>query len=309
MADEVRRGLTGRQKTLPSKYFYDDVGSALFEEITELPEYYQTRTELAILQSIAPSLARDYGFADVVELGSGSSKKTLTLLDALERTGTLQRFVPFDVNAEMIHGAAATLLERYEQLTIHGVVGDFQRHLDRIPAPSGARLVIFLGSTIGNFDVAERRAFLTGVRPLLGMGDRFLLGVDLVKDVARLEAAYDDSAGVTAAFNRNILQVVNRELNADFAPERYRHEAFFNGEASRIEMHLRPSNTERVHIRALDLDFEVRSDETIWTEISCKYTRATAEVALEESGMRLERWYTDSDNLFGLALAAPGAMV
>jgi L-histidine N-alpha-methyltransferase len=238
LADDVRRGLTASQKSLPSKYFYDARGSDLFEQITELPEYYQTRTELEILRSIADPLAADVPFSDVVELGSGSSKKTRTLLDALERHGSLRRFIPLDVSEEMLRQSAAALLDRYPGLRVHGVVGDFLKHLDAVPDAEGRRLVIFLGSTIGNLFKEERIDFLRNVRTLLQPGDGLLLGVDLVKDAATLEAAYNDAAGVTAEFNRNVLRVVNAGLRADFVPGAYRHYAPYNAGEQRIEMYL-----------------------------------------------------------------------
>lgn len=304
MADEVRRGLTAPQKTLPCKYFYDAYGSELFEQITELPEYYQTRTELSILETIAPQLCSTHAWNEVVEIGSGSSKKTLTILDALERRGSLRRFIPVDVSESMLRQSAGQLLTRYPSLHVRGVVGDFQVHLPLLPEPEDKRLVLFLGSTIGNLEAAQRRAFLTDVRSLLGPGDHFLVGMDLVKDVARLEAAYDDSQGVTAEFNRNVLRVVNRELGADFVPQVYRHRAFYNVDAARIEMHLVPETRQTVHVRDLDLTITCDPSETIFTEISCKYSRASAASALAEAGLQLVDWYTDPERWFGVALAA-----
>jgi L-histidine Nalpha-methyltransferase len=305
MAEDVRRGLTAAQKSLPSKYFYDARGSELFEQITELPEYYQTRTELQILQSIAQPLAAQHQFADVVELGSGSSRKTLTLLDALSALGSLQRFVPLDVSEEMLRESAASLLQRYPALRVHGVVGDFQKHLQEVPTADGRRLVIFLGSTIGNLFPEERIAFLRSVRGLLGSGDRLLLGVDLVKDRTVLEAAYNDSAGVTAEFNRNVLRVVNAGLHADFAPERYRHYAPYNAEEQRIEMYLVAQSRQEIHVRDLDLEVAIADGEAIWTEISCKFTREGTEQELAVADLQLEQWLTDAEARFGLALAAP----
>jgi L-histidine N-alpha-methyltransferase len=303
MKDEVRKGLTSTQKTLPSKYFYDAYGSQLFEEITELPEYYQTRTELAILQSIAEDLARTYRWSEVVEIGSGSSKKTIAILDALESIGAIERFVPIDVSESILKESAEVLLERSPRLHVHGVIGDFQAHLSRVPAAQGRRLVIFLGSTIGNLDGPARKAFLTDVHGMLAPGDHFLVGIDLVKDIPTIEAAYNDSKGITADFNRNVLRVLNRELHANFAPQSYRHRAFFNAEASRIEMHLVPEKPQQVEIGDLDLTINCETTETIFTEISCKYTRETAQAALEEAGLRLSEWFTDKKNLFGVALA------
>jgi len=305
MAQDVRAGLTARPKRLPSKYFYDARGSELFERITELPEYYQTRTELEILESIARDLVEELGCDELVELGSGSSTKTRVLLDAMERRGSLWRYLPFDVSAEILRDSALDLLDRYPALSVHGVVGDFQRHLGAVPPPRGSRLVIFLGSTIGNLEVDERRDFLSDVRGLLGDNGSFLLGVDLVKDPAVLDAAYDDSAGVTAEFNRNILRVVNRGMDADFQPESYRHVAFYDVQKARIEMHLAPERDQHVRVARLDLEIDVRTDETIWTEISCKFTRDTTADMLAEAGLDLKHWYTDPDELFALALASP----
>lgn len=305
MADEVRRGLTAPQKYLPCKYFYDARGSELFERITELPEYYQTRTELAVLQSIADGLARELRFGELVELGSGSAKKTRALLDAMARAGSLVRYLPFDVSEAALRESASALLERYPTLSIYGVLGDFQNDLPHVPASVDRRLVIFLGSTIGNLDGPERKAFLGEICRLLGPEDRLLLGVDLVKDVATLEAAYNDAAGVTAEFNRNILRAVNNGLGANFEPEAYRHYAPYKVAEARIEMHLIPDTPQVVHVRDLDLEIAVTPDETIWTEISCKFTRASASAMLEEAGMRLSAWYADPQQLFALALAEP----
>ncbi|MPZ13454.1 MAG: L-histidine N(alpha)-methyltransferase [Chloroflexi bacterium] len=304
MADDVRRGLTAPQKSLPCKYFYDAYGSRLFERITEIPEYYQTRTELATLQSIADPFVDDGRFTELVELGSGSATKTRTLLDAMERRGCLTSYIPVDVSEAMLRESAAALLDRYRNVTVHGVVGDFQQHLGSVPRPTGPRLVIFLGSTIGNLQSDERRHFLAEARELLDADDRFLIGVDLVKDVGMLEAAYNDSAGITAEFNRNILRVVNRELGATFVPEAYRHSAYYNEADRRIEMHLVPEDVQRVYVRDLQLTIDVSPRETIWTEISCKFTWDSVVAMLDEAGMTLTQWHTDPRGLFGLALAA-----
>jgi L-histidine Nalpha-methyltransferase len=305
MAEDVRVGLTSDPKRLPSKYFYDARGSELFERITELPEYYQTRTELAILESIADDLVGELRCEELVELGSGSARKTRVLLDAMERSDLLVRYLPFDVSADMLRESSLELLDRYRKLSVYGVVGDFQRHLTSVPPAGGSRLVMFLGSTIGNLEVEERRAFLAGVRGLLGNDGSFLLGVDLVKDMKALEAAYDDSAGVTAEFNRNILRVVNGRLDADFQTELYRHVAFYDVEKARIEMHLAPERDQHVRVAKLDLEVDVRHDETIWTEISCKFTRESTAAMLAEVGLSLERWFTDAQSRFALALSSP----
>jgi L-histidine N-alpha-methyltransferase len=308
MADEVRRGLSTSPRSLPSKYFYDARGSELFEEITALPEYYQTRTEAAMLREMAPTLMAEGAFSELVEIGSGSANKTRTLLDAMERNGSLLRYVPIDVSAQVLRDSAAALMARYRMLRVHGVVGDFQCHLARTPQAEGRRLVIFLGSTIGNLEVDERVAFLRDVRGLLHQGDAFLLGVDLVKDVDVLEAAYNDSAGVTAEFNRNILRVVNRELAANFDVEAFGHHAFYNREHDRIEMHLIPDTPQTVRVAAIDLMTTIGPDESIRTEISCKFTRESVSTMLAAAGLRLERWFTDPDGRFGLALAVPLAV-
>jgi L-histidine Nalpha-methyltransferase len=307
MADEVRSGLTATPKTLPSKYFYDARGSDLFEQITELPEYYQTRTELGILQSIADPLVAEFRFGSLLELGSGSATKTRTLLDAMERHGLLREYVPFDVSESMLRESSEQLLTQYPTLRVHGVVGDFHEHLPKVPPADERRLTIFLGSTIGNLDRQERQRFLGHVRGLLKDGDAFLLGVDLVKDVAVIEAAYNDAAGVTAEFNRNILSAVNAALSANFVPEAYRHHAFFNKEEERIEMHLIPNAPQQVTIPAAALRVEILPSESIRTEISCKFTRATATAMLEAAGFRVERWYTDPRDLFALVLASPSS--
>ncbi len=305
MAEDVRRGVTASPKTLPSKYFYDAPGSELFEQITELPEYYQTRTEFAILQSIADELVTEFEFGSLLELGSGSATKTRTLLDAMERHGLLREYAPMDVSEQMLRESSERLLAQYPSLRIHGIVGDFQVHLLLIPPSSQPRLTIFLGGTIGNLDVAERQAFLSQTRDLLGEGDALLIGVDLVKDPAVLEAAYNDSAGVTAEFNRNILRAVNAALGADFVPEAYRHHAPYNRELQRIEMHLIPEEPQRVRVSAIDLAVDVEPSESIRTEISCKFTEETVTSMLASAGFRLRHWYTDGENRFALALAVP----
>lgn len=303
MADEVRAGLSGSPKTLPSKYFYDARGSELFERITELPEYYQTRTELEMLRRIARPLIEEHEFAELVEPGSGSALKTALLLDAMDERGHLRRYLPVDVSESMLRRTAGDLLERYPGLEVHGLVGDFQRHLSAVPPPADRRLVIFLGSTIGNLEPEERRVFLSDVRGLLGPAGCFLLGVDLVKDRERLEAAYNDSAGVTAEFNRNILGVVNGGLSGDFAPQAFRHYAFYHAAAARIEMHLIPDTPQRARLEAIPLTVEIDANESIRTEISCKFTRETTSEMLLEAGLRLREWRTDPAELFGLALA------
>lgn len=302
---DVRRGLTSVPMSLPPKYFYDATGSKLFEEITELPEYYLTRTEAALLEELAPRLMHALAPQDIVELGAGSATKTRRLLDA--RNGLRQsiRYVPIDIDEVTMQATATRLLADYPFLQVRALVGDFERHLEHVPAPTGRRLVLFLGSTIGNLDPPARHRLLTDVRALLDHGDRFLIGLDLVKDVKVLEAAYDDASGVTREFNRNILHVVNREVDADFNPAAFRHVAFFNEAASRVEMHLVPDSAQDVHLRRLGLTVRVSPDESIWTESCYKFSRGSAQSMLEEAGLRLDAWHTDPDNYFALALAAP----
>jgi L-histidine N-alpha-methyltransferase len=303
MTEDVRRGLGGRPRSLPPKYFYDAVGSRLFDEITRLPEYYLTRTEETLLEALAPTLMRTLTPDDVVELGSGFSLKTRRLLAA--RGGTPLRYTPVDVDETTVAASAARLLAEDPALDVHAVVGDFERHLPHVPAPAGRRLVLFLGSTIGNLDPPARQALLTQVRELLRRGDRLLLGVDLVKDRADLEAAYNDAAGVTAEFNRNILRVVNRSLGADFRPDAFRHRAFYNAAEQRIEMHLVSERAQSVRVRTLDLTLRLEESETIWTESSYKFTRASTRAMLAGAGLRVVAWHTDRDARFALVLAAP----
>ncbi len=303
LARDVRDGLTATPKTLPPKYFYDARGSVLFERITELPEYYLTRAEADILEQIVPTLMQTLAPRDIVELGAGAGVKIRRFLDAgVARPGPL-RYVPFDVDAKTTRTAARALLRDYVPLTIHGLIGDFERHLSRVPPPDGRRLVLFLGSTIGNLDAPARQAMLEQIRGLMRDGDRLLLGVDLVKDIDTLNAAYDDAAGVTAEFNRNVLRVINRRLDADFRPDAFRHVAFYNGEASRIEMHLAPDAPQVVRIRGLGMTVRIAAGERIWTESSYKFTRASVTAMLAKAGLPLHAWYTDRGARFALALA------
>ncbi len=305
MAADVLRGLTDRPKWLPPKYFYDEEGSRLFDEITRLPEYYLTRAEEALLAALAPVLMRDLQPRDLVELGAGSLAKPRRLLAARDGVRPPLRYVPVDVDAVTVGRAARRLMDDYPEVDVHALIGDFERHLALVPPPRGRRLVLFLGSTIGNLDPPARARLLATVRGLLHPGDRLLLGVDLVKPVALLEAAYDDAAGVTAAFNRNILRVINRGLDADFAPDAFRHLARYDAAASRIEMHLVAEAPQRVRVRALDLTVRIERDESIWTESSYKFTRASTRAMLEAAGLRLDRWHTDADERFALVLAEP----
>jgi L-histidine N-alpha-methyltransferase len=302
LADDVRRGLTARPRRLPPKYFYDAAGSALFERITRLDEYYLTRVEAALLETVVEEVVRRVAPRDLLELGPGSGDKARRFLDALAGRGGV-RYVPVDVGADGLGEAIAALAADYPWLGIDAVVGDFERDLGGVPPPRPPRLALFLGSTIGNFDPVPRRALLGEIRRRLGRDGRLLLGVDLVKDRRVLEPAYDDRAGVTAAFNRNILRVVNRALDGDFEPEAFRHRAFYNAHAGRIEMHLIADRGQRVHLRRLGLVLDFGAGEGIWTESSYKFTRESTAAMLAAAGFELEAWYTDAAQRFGLALA------
>ena len=305
MAEDVRLGLSSNPKQIPPKYFYDEHGSDLFERITEQPEYYPMREEGKLLVQIAPDLMRSLAPGQIVELGSGSSTKTRALLDAGYADETLDSYIPFDVSESIILEAGEVLQQRYPNIDLHGIVGDFQRHLDTIPVASGRRLVLFLGSTIGNLHRGPRVELLSQIRDILGPDDYLLLGTDLVKDVSIIEPAYNDAAGVTAAFNKNMLTVVNNGLNANFDPEAFDHLAFFNHEEARIEMHLRPRSRQTAVIKSLEMQVEVTPDETIWTECSHKFTRETVSDMLEQSGLHLQEWYAAPGNMFGLSLSKP----
>ena len=299
---DVRAGLSSRPRMLPPKWFYDDRGSELFDQITRLPEYYPTSRERTILHQCAATIAARSGADTLVELGSGTSDKTRTLLDAFRASGQLRRFIPFDVSEGVLRWSASHLAERYPGLEVHGVVGDFDRHLPLIPT-GGRRLVAFLGGTIGNYAPEERARLLAALASTLVPGDSLLLGTDLVKDPARLVAAYDDAAGVTAAFNRNVLRVLDRELRADFDAARWQHVAIWDAEQEWIEMRLRADGRQDVEIADLHLSLTFRDGEEIRTEISAKFRRAKVEAELAAVGFELAGWMTDPDGDFALSLA------
>lgn len=302
LRDDVRRGLTSASKVLPPKWFYDDRGSDLFDQITRLPEYYPTRCEAEILEREAKAIAVGAGADTLIELGSGTSEKTLHLLDAFAAAGQLRRFVPFDVSEATLRNAAVRINERYPGLAVHAVVGDFDHHLPFIPE-GGNRLVAFLGGTIGNLDPAGRDRFLRTVADLLEPGEHLLLGTDLVKEPDRLIAAYDDADGVTAEFNRNVLHVINRELDADFDVDRFAHEARWNADEERIEMWLRADEAMRVRVEALDLDVGLERGEAMCTELSCKFTPSRIEDELGAAGFEISSLWTDEADDFALTLA------
>ena len=299
---DVRDGLQSSPKSLPPKWFYDSVGSDLFDQITRLPEYYPTRAEAEILRSRAAEIATVTGADTLVELGSGTSEKTRVLLDALRDGGTLRRFVPFDVDASMLSLASKAIQAEYPGVEIAAVCGDFEEHLGKIPT-AGRRLFVFLGSTIGNLKPGAREEFLGGLADALQPGDCLLLGTDLVKDTDRLVAAYDDAAGVTARFNRNVLAVVNRELDADFDIDAFRHVATWNPAEERMEMWLRSERAQQVRIAALGLTVEFESGEKVLTEVSCKFRPDVVADELAQAGLRLTQWWTDTAGDFGLSLS------
>ena len=305
LADDVLDGLTRPFKELPPKHFYDARGAELFDRICELPEYYPTRCERAILEEHAAGIVAATGATELVELGSGTAAKSRILLRAMEDAGTLERYLPIDVTESMVRACAEALVGEFGGLRVHGIVGDFERHLDRVPRPEGHRVVAFLGGTIGNFTPGSRRRFLRSMAGLLGDDGRLLLGTDLVKDVATLEAAYDDSAGVTAEFNRNVLRVLNRELDADFAVDAFEHIAFFDREREWIEMRLRAVRPQRVTIRRLDMVVSFAAGEELRTEISAKFTRERLDGDLAAAGLEVEEQFVDPDGLFALTLARP----
>jgi L-histidine N-alpha-methyltransferase len=293
LADDVLDGLTRPFKELPPKHFYDARGAELFDRITELPEYYPTRCEREILHARAEEIAARTGATDLVELGSGTASKTRVLLSALHEAGTLERYVPLDVTETMVRATAAELVEEYPGLRVHGIVGDFERHLHAIPPAAGPRIVAFLGGTIGNFTPGSRRRFLRGLAKRMRPEDTLLLGTDLVKDPAVIEAAYDDSAGVTAEFNRNVLHVLNRELGADFVPDDFEHVAFFDREREWIEMRLRACRRHTVRIAKLGIEIAFAAREELRTEISAKFTPLRLEGDLAAAGLELQQLYTD----------------
>ncbi len=318
---DVQHGLTSVPKSLPPKWFYDKVGSELFEEITRLPEYYPTRAERQILSRRAAEIAAAAPFGTLVELGSGSSQKTRLLLDALSAGGRPLSYVPLDVSDSALADAARRLAADYPSLRIRALVADFTHQLDLLAitddghAPVGAapgdaagdgpRLAAFLGGTIGNLEPAQRARFLADLRGVLGPADRFLLGADLVKDPVTLVAAYDDETGVTAAFNRNLLDMLNQSLGADFDPGAFEHVALWDPDQEWIEMRLRARRRQLVRLESLDLTVCFEPGEDLCTEISAKFRRDGLRRELGEAGFALEKWWTDDLGRFSLSLWAP----
>jgi L-histidine Nalpha-methyltransferase len=304
LADDVLDGLTKPFKEIPPKHFYDARGSELFDAICEQPEYYPTRTEMAILTERAGELVGDA--TELVELGSGAATKARILLGAMS-DGASRRYVPLDVSESALRDAAGELMEEMPDLTVHGVVGDFERHLGRIPEPLNGdpRVVALLGGTIGNFPPGTRRRLLRSIAKLLRPGDRFVLGTDLVKDPRVIEAAYDDAAGVTAEFNKNVLTVVNRELGADFDVGAFEHVAFFDRRRQWVEMRLRATRACTVWVEALDLQVEFAPGEELRTEISAKFTAERLRSDLKAAGLALKQILTDPDDRFAVSVSGP----
>jgi L-histidine Nalpha-methyltransferase len=302
LAADVRRGLAAPQKTLPPKHFYDATGSRLFEQICETPEYYPTRTELGLLEQLSDVWMPGLQPTDLIELGSGGPRKIRILLRAAERAALRVRYVPFDVSEAILVDSARHLTREHAWLEVHGIVGDYERHLHHLPAGK-RRLLMFLGGTIGNFEHAEAVHFLSHLAAHMGPEDRLLLGTDLVKPTAILEAAYNDAAGVTAAFNKNVLAVINRELGGDFHADDFDHVAFFAEESRQIEMHLRARVDQHVTIAALGLSVPFAAGETLRTEISRKFTETSVLELLEAAGLERVGWYTPPSGYFGLSLS------
>ncbi len=298
-------GLSADPKTIPTRFFYDSRGSDLFDEITRLPEYYPTRTEMALIPRVAEEIADLLAPEEIIELGSGSSEKIFAFLGPAGVASSLKRYVPFDFDPGVVESAVEAMGRAHSQIEAQGVVGDMLRHVPLTPTRHGRRLVVFFGSTIGNFDPGPRRRFLRSVRKLLGPEGHLLLGVDLIKDASVLENAYNDAAGVTAEFNRNILNVVNRTAGANFDPATFGHRAFYNRRDRRIEMHLVSERAQTVTLSGPGRTIALRRGEGIWTESSYKFDRPLLEEILGEADMAVQRWYADPGNYFALVLAGP----
>jgi L-histidine N-alpha-methyltransferase len=302
MIAEVRDGLLRQPlRELPCKYFYDDRGSALFDEITRAPEYYPTRTEEVLLAAHAEAIVGSVAPRELVELGSGAGRKVRFFLDAMRRRGRLERVQMLEINESWLRDSVAALQADYPEARVSGVVGDFVHDLAAL-GTGGDRLLLFLAGTLGNLHPADVPAFFRSAAAILEPGDGFVVGVDLVKDPARLHAAYNDARGVTARFNLNLLAVLNAQLGADFAPEGFEHVAFYDAQAQWIEMRLRARRAMRVRLPRAALEVDLRAGEEIRTELSCKYTRHTFEARVRDSGLQLEAWFTDAERLFASAL-------
>lgn len=304
MLADVREGLARPQRELPPKYFYDERGSRLFEDITRLPEYYLTRAEKEILEARAAAIAESTDARTLVELGAGSATKTRILLRAMQRSGQRMTYMPVDVSEEFLRQTSASIERDFPSLVVQPIVSDIGESLDLPASVERPVMFAFLGSTIGNFDDPSAVALLQRVRSRMEPRDSFLLGTDLRKDVRTIELAYNDCAGITAEFNRNILSVVNAELGADFDPERFAHHAFYDEDLHRIEMHLVSVGHQRVHIPGV-ADLEFQHGESIRTELSCKYDRPAVDGLAAAAGLAVRHWFTDAESRFALSLLGP----
>jgi L-histidine N-alpha-methyltransferase len=301
IAKDAFRGFTAAQKFIPSKYFYDFRGSQLFEDICNLPEYYPTRTEISILKHAAPKMMHSFAHGDIVELGSGANRKIRIFLDSAGKVRLpLLRYIPVDVSESALKEASEELRTIYPDLAVLGIIADFTLHMDAIPCDN-PRMIMFLGSTIGNFDEKMQKHFLKLVAGSMNPDDRFVVGFDMIKPRETMEAAYNDSRGITSQFNKNVLHVLNRELNADFRLSQFEHVAFFNDEKERVEMHLRARRETVVTINDLELELTIEKDETIHTENSCKFSTSRVEEMVSEAGLTINEWYFDSKKWFSLA--------
>jgi len=305
LLDDVKQGLLQEPRRLPAKYFYDDHGSQLFDRICDTQEYYPTRTEDALLEDAASDIIEFCKPKHVVELGSGTSRKTRRLLTACEEHNCQVKYWPFDVCEEIVKEASASLLDEYQWLDVNGLVGDYNAGLDHLPSLKGNSLYVFLGGTIGNFEHEQGVAFLTELRKTMSEDDMLLMGADRVKDTEVLNAAYNDEQGITAAFNLNLLNVLNREVDADFDSEKFKHHAFFNHDESQIEMHLIATEKQTVQLPALEEEIKFEEGDSILTEISRKFTHASLQNMLQEAGFVLSKHFSPENNYFSLVLATP----
>ncbi len=305
LASDARSGLLSPPRWILAKYLYDPAGCALYEQITELDEYYQARTEMQILAHAVDGIMARHRPTELVELGSGSSRKTRALLDGLNGVGSEHRYLPFDVSSSALHDAAHALADDYPDLSIHAIAGDFEHHLGHVPArdPGAVRMVAFLGGTIGNISPALRPTFLRDVAGLLAEDDVLLIGVDLDTDIERTRRAYDDAAGVTARFNRNLLAILNRELDADFDPDGFAHRAVWCADERRVEMRLQAAREMRVRLGYLDAEITIAAEEEILTEICCKFNEPTVRAMYREVGLELIEWHTDDEARFAVTVA------
>lgn len=301
-ADDVRRGLSQTPKILYPKYLYDERGSKLFAKICTLPEYYQTRTEQRILDSYCDQIIQRHQPTTLVEYGAGAATKTRTILDAMRRADLLGHYIPIDVSADFLHTTAEKLLGDYPELTIHGLTGDFLEPI-RIPHENQPRLIVFLGSTIGNLTDAEAKDFFRLITNQMTPKDRFLLGTDLVKDIRVLEDAYNDSRGITARFSTNMLRIINRELGGEFLEEQFQHHAFYNPRKRQIEIHLVARESLQVRITDIDLTVPFEKGESIRTEISGKYSKNRVRKLLDNAGLEMLEWYTDTQDYFAISVS------